>query len=228
MKGGGKVWFSAILACLVLGVSGVGYRYAALHLNALAKRPLLPAVALSAFPLRIGPWEGEDHPLSETTLQIAGNDDYVSRVYRKLGTDDAVSFYVSYTSQPRTMAGHRPDLCYVGAGWNLEETEERQLQTADGRDLPILVHTFRKPPPDMTRLFVVNYYLVNGRATSDYRDFSGLRLRLASLARERVDYAAQIQIASTSSTSALSFAALAAPLVELHMPKLEEKSGSKN
>ncbi|HOQ04358.1 MAG TPA: EpsI family protein [Anaerohalosphaeraceae bacterium] len=218
-----KIWVSTVFACLLLAASGVVYHSTAVRLDALAKNPLLPAMPLSSFPVRIGPWEGEDQPLSETTLQIAGNDDYVNRVYRIPGTEEYAAFYVSYTSQPRTMLGHRPDLCYVGAGWNLEQTETRQIQTSDGQVIPVLLHTFRKPLPDLTRLIVLNYYLINGQATNDHRIFSGLRWRLPSFSRGQVRYVAQIQVASTSLTSVLSFTTLAAPLIASYMPTAQEE-----
>ncbi len=218
MKVPQTILFWALLACVLLLGAGYGYRYAAVRLDALAKAPLLPSVPLSSFPYRVGQWEGEDQALSETTLQVAGNDDYVNRSYRLSGADSVVSFYAAYTSQPRTMRGHRPDVCYVGAGWMLEQTEQRQIQTADGQTIPVLLHYFRKPPPDLTRLIVLNYYLINGQTTADYRAFSGLRWRLPSLSREQVRYVAQVQVASTSATAAISFAAVAAPLVESYMP----------
>ncbi|MEJ5260060.1 MAG: exosortase C-terminal domain/associated protein EpsI [Anaerohalosphaeraceae bacterium] len=215
-------WMSA--ACLLLAVTGLGYRQAAIRLNALAQDPLLPSAPLSTFPYRIEKWEGEDEPLSETVLEVAGNDDYVHRVYRIPGTESFVNFYIAYTSQPRLMLGHRPDRCYVGAGWNLEQIEERQIQTAEGEVIPVLLHTFRKPLPDLTRLIVLNYYLINGQATNDHRVFSGLRWRFPSFSREQIRYVAQIQVVSTSTTSALSFAALAAPLIETYMPSAQTSS----
>lgn len=210
-------WIGA--ACALLAGAGSGYRMIAVRLDALAKKPILPAVPLASFPYQLDGWLGEDQPLSETTLQVAGNNDYVNRSYRILGTDSFVNFYVAYTSHPRTMQGHRPEVCYVGAGWNLEMTENRQIQTVDGQILPVLLHTFRKSPPDLTRLIVLNYYLINGQATADHRVFSGLRWRLPSFSREQIRYVAQIQVASTSTTAAVSFAALAAPLIESYMPK---------
>ncbi len=219
-------WMAA--ASLLLAVTGWGYRQVAIHLNALAQDPLLPSIPLSAFPYRIEKWEGEDEPLSETVLGVAKNDDYVNRVYHIPGTETFVNFYIAYTSQPRLMLGHRPDRCYVGAGWNLEQIEERQLQTAEGQTIPVLLYTFRKPPPDLTRLIVLNYYLINGQATNDHRTFSGLRWRFPAFSREQIRYVAQIQVASTSTTSVLSFAVLAAPLIETHMPMPSAGGSSKN
>lgn len=212
------VWFSAFIACVVLLGSGYAYRKLALQLDALVKDPILPTLPLSVLPYKIGDWEGEDQSLRETVLEVAGNDDYINRVYRLKNSDYFVNLYVAFTGQPRTMLGHRPEVCYVGAGWILEQKEELEIPLDQGGSMPVLLHYFRKPHPETIRLMVLNYYIINGNATRDHRDFSGLLWRLPTFSRTQIRYIAQVQFSSTSSTALMSFVPEAAPLIAPLMP----------
>jgi EpsI family protein len=212
------IWFSAILSCFVLLAAGYAYRKVALRLDALVKEPILPTVPLSVLSYQIGQWKGEDQPLGETVLEVAGNDDYINRIYHLADSEYYVNLYVAFTSQPRNMRSHRPDVCYVGAGWILEQIDEQEIQLESGQSLPVQIHYFRKPHPEILRLMVLNYYIVNGKVTRDHRAFSGILWRLPTFSRKQIRYVAQVQVSSVSSTALLSFVPEAAPLILPFMP----------
>lgn len=212
------VWFSTFLSCAVLLTAGYAYRKAAQRLDVLVKEPILPVIPLSVFPYEIGSWEGEDQPLRETVLEVAGNDDYLSRSYRNRDLNHYVNLYVAFTSQPRNMLGHRPRVCYPGAGWVHDRTDNQEIALNQDQMLPVLLHYFHKPFMEQTRIIVLNYYIINGRITRDYEDFSGIRWRLPTLSRKQIRYVAQVQISSTSVTAVQSFAAEIAPLIQPFMP----------
>jgi len=211
-------WFSVFLSCVVLLTAGYAYRVTARHLDALVKEPILPAIPLSVIPYQIGTWEGEDQPLSETILEVAGNDDYINRSYQDSDTGLYVNLYVAFTGQPRNMLGHRPRVCYVGAGWVHDGTEQQEIVLEQGEVIPVLLHYFHKPTPEKTRVVVLNYYLINGTVTSDYRDFSGIVWRLPTFSRKQIRYVAQVQVSSTSATAVRAFAPDIAPLIRSFMP----------
>jgi EpsI family protein len=212
------VKFSAILSCFVLLAAGYAYRKAAVRLDALVKEPLLPTIPLSVLPYQIGQWKGEDQPLGEAVLEVAGNDDYINRVYHLADSEYYVNLYVAFTGQPRSMRRHRPEVCYVGAGWILEQTEEQEIQLESGQHLPVQIHYFRKPPPEILRLMVLNYYIVNGNVTRDHHAFSGILWRVPTFSRKQIRYVAQVQVSSVSSTALMSFIPEAAPLILPFMP----------
>ena len=219
-----SVWFHVFLACSLLLLSGYVYKKAALRLDALVKKPIPPTAPLSTFPYEAGSWRGQDQPLRETVLQVAGNDDYINRSYHNQELDYYVNLYVAFTSQPRNMLGHRPQVCYPGAGWVPDNIEKQDLELDSGKIIPVLIHTFHKPTPEQTRVVVLNYYIINGTVTSDHRDFSGIQWRLLTLSRKRVRYVAQVQISASSATAVLAFAKEIAPLLQPFMP-VENKDG---
>lgn len=188
---------AVITVCLLLS-SGWVYRRAAHHLNALSRVTVMPNIPLDRFPYQFGPWRGGDQPISETVLKVAANDDYLSRIY----SDDArrlqATLYVAYTAEPRRMMGHRPRVCYTGSGWIHDSTEQQVFETANGRKIPALMHQFHKTGLDYRDIFVLNFYIVNGSLTSDYKEFSGLRWRRPKMSNGRADYVAQVQISSGS------------------------------
>lgn len=212
------IWFSAVLCCAGLLTAGYAYRLAAVRLDALVQEPVLPVMPLSSFPYEIGGWEGEDQPLRDTILEVAGNDDYIHRSYQHPELGYYVTLYVAFTSQPRNMLGHRPRVCYAGAGWEHDGSEPQEVVSAEGETLPVLVHYFHKSVPNQTRIVVLNYYFINGGVSTDYRDFSGFLWRLPTFSRDQIRYVAQVQIGSVSSTAAISFASEIASLIRPYMP----------
>lgn len=107
-----------VVSCLALVVSGAAFRWFDAAVGAVLSAPIRFDPPLSSLPQVIGEWHGEDVSLSDGVLRIAGNDDYVSRVYRNVVTGESVSLYIGYTAHPRTMLRHRPDVCYPSAGWS--------------------------------------------------------------------------------------------------------------
>lgn len=188
----------AIVTMVFLLCSGWLYRQSAAHLNALSRVKVMPNIPLSRFPYQIDSWQGVDYPISETVLKVAANDDYLSRVYSDASRRVQASLYVAYTAEPRRMLGHRPQVCYVASGWIHDRTDEQVFGTVSGKKIPCLIHQFHKTGLDYQNIYVLNYYVVNGELTSDYKQFSGLRWRRPKLTNGRPDYVAQIQISSVS------------------------------
>lgn len=188
-------WF---LGLLILGGAGRYYQYTAIKLDAISQMRLLPPIPLKNFPMVLNQWQGQDIPISETVLKVAGNDDYLSRHYSNPETNLGAIVYVGYTAEPRRMLGHRPDVCYVGSGWIGDYAHRQTISTKSGEDIEILMHRFYKIGLAYEEVFVLNYYVVNGELTVDHKAFDGLRWRRPKQARGRLEYVAQIQISSPS------------------------------
>src|SRR4030042_348318 len=114
-----RVW---ILAVLLLVCSGITYRALASRLKLVVGTPVELPVPLSAFPKQIGHWAGNDVPISENIQRAAGNDAFLNRLFINKSSNLWANVYIAYTAHPRTMLGHRPQICYVAAGWVPEST----------------------------------------------------------------------------------------------------------
>ena len=134
---------ACLIAVVLLLASGAVYRYYAAKWNRMLAEAVKLPVPLSEFPLVVGPWQGQDVPMSETTKQIAGNDDFISRAYVNSQTKQTVYVYVAFSGRPRNMRSHRPQVCYKGAGWNNTASDPVSVELADGRRLEAVIHSRR-------------------------------------------------------------------------------------
>jgi EpsI family protein len=187
------VW---ILTALLLVLAGITYRVVASHLNRLVRAPVQLPVPLSKVPLQIGSWSGQEVQIPTNVIRVTGADDFLNRVYSNKITNQHVSVYIAYTARPRTMLGHRPQVCYPAGGWVHDSTEHTQVYSASGRKIPSLLHRFHMPAPSYEERVILNFYIVNSTLTSDESVFSGVGWRTPNIAGDPARYAAQVQIAS--------------------------------
>jgi hypothetical protein len=193
-----KWWILAIMFVLF---SGITYRIAAERLELSVGTPIKLTLPLSAFPVEIENWIGQDVPIPYNIQRAAGNDDFLSRLYIRQSTKDQVNLYVAYSARPRTMLGHKPEKCYVGSGWTHISTESSMVVTHSGTTISCLLHRFQKPVPENQEIVVLNYYILNGQITSDERNFSGVGWRTPNIAGDPARYVAQVQISSVLENS---------------------------
>lgn len=212
-------WFVWILAVVLLMSAGIAYRVLASHLKL---TPVTLPVALSAFPAQIGYWAGEDVSIPANIQRIAGNDDFLNRSYTNKSNNLWVNVYIAYTARPRTMVGHQPRLCYVAGGWVHDDTQAAQIALSTGREIPCLIHWFHRPAPDHEDTVVLNFYIVNGRLTSDERVFSGVGFRTPNIDGDPARYVAQVQISSAFENSVRT---AAEDMVELMLEFLPDENG---
>lgn len=194
---------ACIAAFIVLSAGGLVYRNLYLKLDKYLSKPVKLPVPLSAFPTQVGNWVGQDVPVSETVQQVAGNDDFISRVYRNKENQQGVSLYVAYSARPRYMQGHRPTACYPSSGWNHEGTDHQTVTTQGGRHITCMVHRFHRVIPYDQSIFVLNFYLVNGQITLDEKRFSDIASRNPNIEGNPARYVAQVQIMSEVEESVL-------------------------
>jgi len=216
----GKIsWIAAFL--LLIG-SGFAYRTVAAKLEIINSTAIELPVPLSRFPNAIGTWEGKDIPLSLAIQRVAGNDDFVNRHYKNTSENAWANVYVGYTARPRTMKGHRPQVCYPAAGWILNNTDTIQITSRSGRQVSCLMHQFSKSASALNSVVVVNCYVVNGEITCDEGVFSGVAWRTPNIKGDPARYVAQLQISS----SLESYARLAATeMIEPILAYLPDEHG---
>ncbi|MEN6309581.1 MAG: exosortase C-terminal domain/associated protein EpsI [Anaerohalosphaeraceae bacterium] len=197
-----------VVLVLFIGVAVLAASAAVFHvysdrLNRSLATPVKLPVALSAFPMELGDWVGQEVELSEAVKDIAGNDDMISRYYRNQVSLKSASLYVAFSGRPRYMKGHKPTVCYPAAGWNHKGTENHQLRTRKNQIIPCMIHRFNKLKPLDQEVVVLNFYLVNGKLTIDEASFDSLAFRRPNIEGDPARYVAQIQISSTNESSVL-------------------------
>ena len=191
-----RLRMAMFVGLLAVVAGGVGYRVIAHELDAARSAQIQLERPIATLPLRLGDWSGQEVEVPVGILRIAGNDDTVSRLYRRTGGDATVSLYIGYTGRPGTMLGHRPTICYPNAGHALVGSESVTIESA-GRKASVMLHSFLKPGVPDERTLVLHYYVLNGEITVDEDSFWGLKWRTPNLSRDATRYVAQVQIATS-------------------------------
>ncbi|MFQ5494006.1 MAG: exosortase-associated EpsI family protein [Phycisphaerae bacterium] len=219
----------AIVACAILLAAGFGYRVVAGWYDRDGDRITLSPGALAAFPMHISDWTGHDVPLDRSIIEKTDTDDHLSRAYQRAGGREAVSMFVGFGVAMRDLLPHRPEVCYVGAGWALEQTRDIQTTGSEGTVVPCRMYTFKRGGLDSRTLTVLSYYLVNDQYSADV---SLLRSN-AWRPPQTAGYVVQVQIAGSGADrlqyaeeSVRRFAAdTALPLRDLVVRRVREARG---
>jgi len=201
-----SVFFVWIIAVLLLVSSGITYRALAARLKLVVGTPVELPVPLSAFPKQIGPWSGEDVPIPVNIQRVARNDAFLNRLFVNEARNQWANVYIAYTAHPRTMLGHRPQICYIAGGWVHDSSSQTVVTSNAGREFPCLLHRFHRPYPETEETVVLNFYIVNGQLTSDERVFSGVGWRTPNIDGDPARYVTQVQISSVFENSVRSAA----------------------
>ena len=195
------IWLWPLTVVLLI-FSGIAYRSVAEHMQSVAGSPITLPVALNEFPLEVGQWSGREVPIPANVQRVAGNDDFLSRLYVNQATGQWASIYVAFTARPRTMLGHRPQVCYPAHGWIHDSTDHKKVISRSGLEIPCLLHRFHRPAPNYEEMLVLNFYIVNGLLTDDESVFSGVGWRTPNIAGDPARYVAQVQVSSVLENSA--------------------------
>jgi len=203
---------AAVAASLLMLLLGLAHLALAARLTAgTAAQPLTPDV-LQRLPLQMGIWDGVDVPLDDAIVRRTDTDALINRRYSRGGLE-SVSLYVGCGVRTRDMMVHRPEVCYIGAGWTRTGRNPRDVLLPDGAMLPCTVFEFSRGALNTARLVVLYYYIVDGQYC---RDLSDWQYRFW-----RIGYVGQVQIAVSADTMpvqdavsiALEFGAHSAPQI---------------
>jgi EpsI family protein len=158
---------AAALAVVVLVAGGLAYRILADRLGRVGDHVALPPGTLAHLPLSLGEWTGREVPLDAAIIKATATDDHVNRVYARSPTGQAVGLYVAYGVRARDLMPHRPEVCYPGGGWTLDNSEPLELPLASGAKLPCRIYRFSRGTLNHEAITVLNYYLVDGQYAPD-------------------------------------------------------------
>ena len=76
-------------------------------------------------PKTVGPWIGDDHPVEESTLKVAGAVNHVSRQYKNSETGQTVDLWL-IVGHSRDIGRHTPDICYPSQGFSQDGTKQKE------------------------------------------------------------------------------------------------------
>jgi hypothetical protein len=191
---------AASVSVMLLVAAGVAYRIAASAWGKTSDKNIELPVLLSEIPRQIGGWSGEDLKIEAATEEYMRTnfaDDYMSRRYVNKAERLFADAYVVYCStRPSGILGHRPQICYPGSGYEWDGTTQSDFTTQSGRKIECLIHCFHTRPPAFQQVYVLNFYVLNGRITLSEKGFSSLFDRRPNLDGDLARYVAQVQISS--------------------------------
>lgn len=185
-----RVISAAIAMIFLMFLFGLSHRILASRLMTSIDMPPIDPNALAEFPMEIGLWTGQEVPLDEAIIEATDTDAHISRNYARKNGSDVVWLYVAFGQRGRDLMPHRPDVCYIGAGWTLESRESVELSLEDEMKLLCTVMQFSRGSLIRNKVMILNYYIVDGKFCSDV---SLLRSQIWR-GSGAVNYIAQIQI----------------------------------
>ena len=160
------ILLAAATAVALLLMSGGAYRLLAGYLDRPTDSVPMPRGTLAkALPLRIGEWQGKEKPVEEAVVEGADCDDYISRTYAR--SAEAVQLWVAYGVRARDLMPHRPEVCYPGNGYTLEDTRPVELPIGGGQKLECRTYQFSRGGLGAGPMTVLNYYIVDGQYSPD-------------------------------------------------------------
>ncbi len=162
-----KMVIAATIAVTLLVAGGLAVRILAEHLGRTGDHVALPRGTLAQLPLNLGDWTGRESPLDEAIVKATSADDYLNRLYFRQPAGPTVGLYIAYGVRARDLMPHRPEVCYPGNGWTLDDTESRELPLAEGEKLPCRIYRFSRGTLDRQTITVLNYYIVDGQYAPD-------------------------------------------------------------
>ncbi len=175
---------AAVVAGLLMLLFGWGYRTLATQLRASPTEIRIASDALEKVPMRIADWVGEDIPMDETIVRKTGTDAHINRRYSR--GIESVSLYVGCGARARDLMPHRPEACYIGAGWTLTSQSLRDLPLSTSSVLPCRVLEFSRGALNTDRIMIVHYYIVDGHYCQNLADWRYRFWQVADVAQVQI------------------------------------------
>jgi hypothetical protein len=220
--GGATLVMATVIAVVVLVGSGAAYRACVPHWKMSTDKHIKLPIPLNRFPSQLGDWMGQDLEIDPGALIYMERnfaDDYLSRRYIDTTRRLVADLYVVYCATRMSgILGHKPQRCYPGNGWIWDSTTPSQVVSRSGRTVECLIHCFHKPTPASQQVYVLNYYVLNGRVTLSEKEFSGWGGRTPNLAGDPARYVAQVQISSITEQASKALASDIADAIFAHLP----------
>jgi hypothetical protein len=106
---------------------------------------------LGEIPPTLGGWTSSDGRLSDREVALAGATGHLVRTYSRRA-DGARITILLLAGLPRDIAAHTPDVCYPGAGYQLDQPERIELTSESTLTAVLRTARARSPAPGATPL----------------------------------------------------------------------------
>ena len=122
---------------------------------------------LHDLPYALGPWTGEEQPLQDRVVQVAGVSDYTNRIYSQ-PAETPVQLYVGYYASQRTGDTiHSPKNCLPGSGWDPIQSGYATILVPGGHNIVVNQYVIQR---DQNKQLVFYWYQGRGRViASEYK-----------------------------------------------------------
>lgn len=122
---------------------------------------------LRDLPYLLGTWLGQEEPLQQAVVKVAGVTDYANRVYSKPG-EPPVQLYIGYYASQRTGDTiHSPKNCLPGAGWEPIRAGYAAVEVPGGQKIVVNEYVIEQ---DTNKQLVFYWYQGRGRViASEYK-----------------------------------------------------------
>jgi len=187
---------ASVVASVMMLVFGIAYHVLAGRQGVCSDMEPLDPNALASFPLQIGDWVGQDIPLDSALGKATGADAYINRRYVTANGAESVTLFVGCGTNVNAIMSHRPQGCYLAAGWTRITDHPVELTLGDGSTLPCIIYEFCRPALATEKLTVLHYC----RADGQYFDEVMKVLAYGQRGLQTIGYAAQVQIVFSSQT----------------------------
>jgi len=182
-----------------------------------------PSEPLSQVPRGIGGWTGNDEPIDQSTLEVLGAGDFLSRIYTQEQRSLPIGLFIGYFPSQRTgVTIHSPKNCLPGAGWYFESSQYVDLTDASGKSHHVGEYIIGN---GNVRQFVIYWYQAHGRSVANeymakiYMVTDAMRLNRSDGALVRVITPISTQEGtSTAKARAEGFTAQLAPMLSRFIP----------
>ena len=192
-----KPVIAAIVATIIMLFFSVAFHMLVVRVGWSTSRIKIASDMLDSFPINIGDWKGLDIPLEDEIARGTGTDAHLNRRYAHNDTSKIISLYIGCGGRTAEIVYHQPNVCYIGAGWTIEEQHSLDLPLNDSKKLPCTIYQFVRNELNKERAIVLHYWIADGQFC---RDASLLRSRVWRIT-SKVNYIAQVQIISPVRTS---------------------------
>jgi EpsI family protein len=197
-------YFYWMLALVIVASSGFGSQWLNHYLNGASGDNVVLTSKLSQLPKDLGAWKGKDVQMDQRVIQISGADDYLYRQYVDVNLSRSVEVYIAFAFRPSKLLGHRPGVCFPAHGWSHVGDEKDTVYTRDNKKIECNFYRFTRQTNGFQGVVVLNYYILHGGYTSEWKDFWGVSGRLPNLKGAKDYYVIQVQ-ASTLITNEKAF-----------------------
>ncbi len=122
-------------------------------------------VDISAFPYKVGVWEGQDIPLEEYVYKILETRNLVLRKYTNPSNGDILTLFIVYSETNRSVF-HPPEVCLIGSGIKIVDKKSERITYNDRTFISNKLYTEKSGHRQVTlycykanRFHTDNYYL---------------------------------------------------------------------